>query len=184
MQVDLSRYDNRWYHPGRSFPVLILWYFCNVLFLLNPLNPSSKLKVSLLRLFGARIGKGVVIKPGVNVKYPWHLAIGDHSWIGEGVWLDCLDRMAIGSHVCISQGAYLCTGNHDWKDPHFGLVTKPIVVNDGAWIAAKAIILPGVRIGVCSILCSGSVISHDSIDYKIYSGNPAKPIGARNVTIN
>lgn len=181
MQVDLSRYDNRWYHPGSSFPVQILWYFCNVLFILNPLNPSSKLKVLLLRLFGARIGKGVVIKPGVNVKYPWHLAIGDHSWIGEGVWLDCLDRITIGNNVCISQGAYLCTGNHDWSDSAFKLVLKPIVVDDGSWIGARTTLLPGVRMSTHSIACAGSVLGQCTEPFAIYAGNPAKPKGSRTI---
>jgi putative colanic acid biosynthesis acetyltransferase WcaF len=179
MQVDLSRYDNRWYHPGRSLVMRTLWYFSNVLFLLNPLNPSSKLKIFLLRVFGARIGQGVVIKPGVNVKYPWNLAIGDHSWIGEGVWLDCLERIEIGNNVCISQGSYLCTGNHDWSDCAFKLVLKPIMVDDGSWIGAKAILLPGTKMRTHSIACAGSVLGQSTEAFTIYEGNPAKPKGFR-----
>lgn len=184
MRVDLSQYDNTWYHPGRSFPIRTLWYFCNALFLLNPLNPSSSLKITLLRLFGARIGRGVVIKPGINVKYPWHLAIGDHSWIGEGVWLDCLEKIEIGSNVCISQGAYLCTGNHDWNDSAFKLIIKPINVDDGAWIGAKTTILPGAKIASHSIACAGAVIANLTEPHTIYSGNPACATGIRKIQYN
>lgn len=181
MRVDLSQYDNTWYRPGRSFLIRTLWYFCNALFLLNPLNPSSSLKIFLLRLFGASIGRGVVIKPGINVKYPWHLAIGDHSWIGEGVWLDCLEKIDIGRNVCISQGAYLCTGNHDWTDIAFRLITKPITVDDGAWIGAKTTVLPGVRIASHSIVCAGAVITNFTEPFTIYSGNPAYAKGKREI---
>jgi len=76
----------------------------------------------------------VVFKPSINVKYPWKLEIGDHSWIGEGAWLDSLAPIRIGSNCCISQGVYFCTGNHDWTDPAFGLIVKPIVIEDGAWV--------------------------------------------------
>jgi putative colanic acid biosynthesis acetyltransferase WcaF len=89
----------------------------------------------------------VIIKPGVRVKYPWRLSIGDNSWLGEDCWIDNLAQVSIGANACISQGAYLCTGNHDWSDPAFGLVVKSIVVGDAAWIAAKALIAPGVSLG-------------------------------------
>ncbi len=179
MRVDLSKYNNSSYHPGRGLVVRMLWFICNALFLVNPLNPISGLKVALLRLFGANIGTGVVIKPGVNVKYPWHLSIGDHSWIGELVWLDCLGKIDIGRNVCISQGAYLCTGNHDWSDASFSLIVKSIVVEDGAWIGAKTIVLPGVKLATHSIACAGSVISKDTEPYLIYAGNPALKVGER-----
>ncbi|MGD0581153.1 MAG: putative colanic acid biosynthesis acetyltransferase, partial [Bryobacteraceae bacterium] len=93
----------------------------------------------MLRLFGARIGQGVVIKPGTRVKFPWRLQIGEHSWIGESAWLDDLSEISIGSNCCVSQGAYLCTGNHDWSDPAFRLIVRPIVLCDGSWVGAHAV---------------------------------------------
>jgi putative colanic acid biosynthesis acetyltransferase WcaF len=129
--------------------------------------------VGLLRLFGARIGCGVVIKPGVRVKFPWRLRIGNHSWIGESVWLDDLCEISIGSNCCISQGAYLCTGNHDWSDPSFRLILKPIVLCDGAWVGAHAIVCPGVTLGEQAVATAGSVVTKDIPPLEIHAGNPA-----------
>jgi putative colanic acid biosynthesis acetyltransferase WcaF len=177
--VDLSKFDNSWYDPGRSFAVRTLWHLINALFLQNPLNPSSQIKIKLLRLFGAQIGQGVVFKPSINVKYPWNLEIGDYSWIGENTWLDSLDKIKIGNNCCISQGAYFCTGNHDWTDPAFGLVVKPIVIEDGAWVGARATVLPDVTIASHSIIAAGSVASKDTEPFMVYAGNPAVPVKKR-----
>ena len=179
MQVDLSRYNNSWYNPGRGLLTQSFWYVVNALFLLNTLNPSSALKVKILRLFGAKIGCGVVLKPSINVKYPWNLEIGDYSWIGENVWLDSLATIKIGSNVCISQGTYFCTGNHDWTDPAFGLVVKPIIVENGVWVGTRAVVLPGVTIKSHSIVSAGSVISKDTEPYMIYAGSPAVRVKKR-----
>ena len=179
MRVDLSQYDNSSFNPGRGILVRALWYFANVLLLQNPLNPLSSLKVLLLRIFGAKVGKGVVLKPSINVKYPWNLRIGDHCWIGEGAWLDSLAPITIGHHVCISQGSYLCTGNHDWSDPAFGLIVKPIVVEDGVWIGARALVMPGVTLGSHSVVTAGSVVTGDTEPRMIYAGNPARALKKR-----
>ena len=179
MAVDLSKFENSWYNSGRGFLVRTLWHFVNALFLQNPLNPSSKLKIIVLKLFGAKIGLGVVLKPAINVKYPWNLEIGDHSWVGENAWLDSLAPIKVGSHCCISQGVYFCTGNHDWTDPAFGLVVKPIVIEDGAWVGARATVLPGVTVASHSIVAAGTVMSKNTQPYMIYSGNPPVAIKKR-----
>ena len=118
-QTDLSKYNNDWYQPGAGKIKIALWYMTNALFLINPLNPFSSLKVFLLRLFGARIGKGVVIKQSVNIKYPWKLSVGDYTWIGERVWIDNLANVSIGKNTCISQGVYICSGSHDFFSKNF-----------------------------------------------------------------
>lgn len=179
--VDLSRFDNSWYSPGRGYLIRSIWHFVNALFLQNPLNPSSGIKTRLLRLFGAKIGSGVVLKPSINVKYPWNLTIGNNTWIGEHAWLDSLAPIYIGANACISQGAYFCTGNHDWSDPAFGLVVKPIIIEDGAWVGARATVLPGVTIKSHSIVAAGTVIAKDTEPYMIYSGNPALPVKERKI---
>ena len=179
MAVDLSSFNNSWYYPGRGILVRTLWHLINALFLQNPLNHSSRIKIVILRLFGARIGEGVVLKPSINVKYPWNLEIGDYSWIGENAWLDSLALIKIGSNACISQGVYFCTGNHDWTDPAFGLVVKPIVIEDGAWVGARATVLPGVTVRSHSIVAAGSVIAKDTEPYMIYAGNPAVAVKER-----
>lgn len=179
MTVDLSTFNNSWYNPGRGFLVRTVWHFVNAIFLQSPLNPSSRLKVIILRLFGARIGNGVVLKPSINVKYPWNLTIGDYSWIGENAWLDSLAPITIGKNACISQGVYFCTGNHDWSDPAFGLIVKPIVIEDGAWVGARATVLPGVTVKSHSIVAAGTVMAKDTEPYMIYAGNPAVAVKER-----
>lgn len=179
MEVKLVNFDNSWYNPGRGFLVRMVWVLLNALFLQNPLNPSSMLKILLLRAFGGRIGKGVVLKPSISVKYPWNLRIGDFSWVGEHAWLDSLAPIEIGNNCCISQGAYFCTGNHDWNDPSFGLIVKPITVEDGGWVGARAIVLPGVTVKTHSIVSAGSVVSKDTEPFTIYAGNPALKVKER-----
>lgn len=173
MKIDLLNFDNSWYFSGRGVLVRTIWYFVNAFFINSSINPSSVLKAALLRLFGARIGSGVVLKPSISVKYPWHLEISDNSWIGENVWLDCLAPIKIGHDVCVSQGVYICTGNHDWSDPAFGLMVAPVTIEDGAWIGARATIGPGVRVGAHGVITIGTVVVKDTEPYSIYSGNPA-----------
>jgi putative colanic acid biosynthesis acetyltransferase WcaF len=171
--VDLSGFDNSWYNPGRSRTVQALWFLVGLPTLRCPLLPSSRIRKFLLLLFGAKIGTGVVLKPGIRVKYPWLLRIGDHSWVGEDCWIDNLAVVSVGNNVCVSQGAFLCTGNHDWSDPRFALIVKPITLEDGAWVGAKAFIGPGVEIGRCAIATSGSVVTKSIPAGEIHAGNPA-----------
>jgi putative colanic acid biosynthesis acetyltransferase WcaF len=179
--VRLDLYDNSWYSPGAGKFKQFIWYVINCIFFINPLNPISSIKVWLLRLFGAAIGEGVVLKPGVNIKYPWHLTIGSHVWIGEGVWIDNLVNVSIGDNVCISQGAMLLTGNHNYKSQTFDLVVNPIVLENGCWIGAWSTICPGVNCGSHSVLAVGSVATQNLDAWTIYQGNPAKAVRPRTV---
>tara|TARA_X000000950_G_scaffold108233_1_gene136536 strand:+ start:1334 stop:1705 length:372 start_codon:yes stop_codon:yes gene_type:complete len=122
-----------------------------------------------------------VIKPNVNIKYPWKLSLGNYVWIGEQVWIDNLDNVTIGNNVCISQGAILICGSHDYKKPSFDLITKEIILNDGVWVGTKSIILPGVVAESHAILSAGSVMSKNLENYTIYRGNPAKKVGLRTI---
>jgi len=178
-RTDLSRFDNRWYDPGRGLPVRLLWMAVNAAFFLTWFPWPSRLKRALLRLFGARIGAGVVIKPRVNVKYPWHLEVGDHAWIGEAAWLDSLALIRIGGHACLSQGCTIETGNHDWSRPTFDLVVKPVVVEEGAWAAVRSLLLPGSRLASHAVLGAGSVLSGDTEPYGVYLGVPARKVKDR-----
>lgn len=177
-KTDLSKYDNTWYHPGKKV-VCVLWYFVNVVFFVSHIIPLSGLKVWLLKLFGAKVGRSVVIKPGVNIKYPWKLVIGDYSWIGEDVWIDNLDQVIIGSNVCISQGAMLLCGNHNYKKTTFDLMVSEIILEEGVWIGAKSVVCPGVTCKTHAILSVGSIANIDLEPYTIYQGNPAKKIRNR-----
>ena len=177
-KVDLAAYNNSWYNPGNSVKRL-LWYFANELVLKNTFIPFSFLRKLLLTMFGAKIGKGVVIKPGVNIKYPWYLEIGDHCWLGEHVWIDNLAKVTIEDHVCISQGAMLLCGNHNYKKTTFDLMVNEIILEEGVWIGAKAVVCSGVKCKTHAILSVGSIANVDLEPYTIYQGNPAKKIRKR-----
>lgn len=171
-RTDLSRYDNSWYKPGNKVRIT-LWFFTNAIIFASSWVPVTGIKVKILRLFGAKVGKGVVIKPSVNIKYPWFLEIGDHVWIGENVWIDNLTGVKIGNNVCISQGAMLLTGNHNYKKITFDLFFKEIELADGVWIGARSVVCPGCTCDSHSILTVGSVLTSNMESYGIYSGNPA-----------
>ena len=172
-QVHLRDYDNRWYYPGRSALWRAAWFFVGSPLFRSHLVPISAVRVALLRLFGAKVGSRVVIRQDVTVKYPWHLVIGDDCWIGERVWIDCLTTVRIGNDVCISQGAYLCTGNHNWSDPGFGLMIAPIQLNHSSWVGAMCVLTPGAVLGSGAIAAAGSVVSGTIPDLEIHAGNPA-----------
>ncbi|SDB65106.1 putative colanic acid biosynthesis acetyltransferase WcaF [Flavobacteriaceae bacterium MAR_2010_188] len=178
LEVNLNSYNNSWYRPGSKLKQIV-WYYINLLFLKNSLNPFSSLKVILLKMFGAEIGKNVVIKQNVNVKYPWLLKIDDYSWIGENVWIDNLASVEIGKNCCLSQGALLLCGNHNYIKTSFDLIVKPILIKDGVWIGARAVVTSGVTCNEHSVLSVNSVATQNLESYTIYQGNPAKAIRRR-----
>jgi len=181
MNSDLSKFNNSWYESGGKMIKRFCWYFINIIFFMCPLNPISTLKVHLLRLFGARIGKGVLIKPSVNIKYPWNLIIGNFVWIGENVWIDNLAPIIIGNNVCLSQGAMLLTGNHNYKKVAFDLMIGRIILEDGVWVGAKSVVCPGVTCKSHSVLSVNSVATKDLDAYQVYQGNPCIKIRERNI---
>ena len=170
--TNLNSYSNLNY---KSASVLrkILWYFTNMFIFKTMFPIPSKIKVIILRCFGATVGFNVLIKPNVNIKYPWFLNIGSNVWIGEGVWIDNLSNVKIGNDVCISQDAYLLTGSHDYKQSSFDLILGNIVLEDGVWIGAKSIVCPDVLCKTHSVLAVGSVATSNLCKYTIYQGNPA-----------
>jgi putative colanic acid biosynthesis acetyltransferase WcaF len=174
----LSGYSAHGFSRGRSRAVEAAWLIVQAVLVSSWLPGSWHRRVSL-RAFGARIGSGVVIKPGLSVKFPWRLTIGDDTWLGERVWIDNLAQVSIGSSCCISQGAYLCTGSHDWSKPGFDLITRPIRIADHAWIAAAAVVAPGVVVGEGAVLTLGSVAAGDLAEWMIHRGNPATAIRRR-----
>jgi putative colanic acid biosynthesis acetyltransferase WcaF len=121
----------------------------------------------------------VRIKTGVRVKYPWKLEVGDNSWIGEDCWIDNMAEVILGRNVCLSQACYLCTGNHDWKDPAFAMFATRIILEDGCWVASRCTIGPGVTIGQNAIAAIGSVVSKSIPPSEIHGGNPATRQGFR-----
>jgi putative colanic acid biosynthesis acetyltransferase WcaF len=159
----------------------LLWFYVNAIVFKTSLLPINAVKVALLKLFGAKIGDKVIIKPCVNIKYPWHLIVGNDTWLGEGVWIDNLVLVTIGSDICISQGAVLQTGSHNYKQRAFNLITGNIVLADGVWIGCCAIINQGVTVGSHAVLTAGSVATRDLDAYGIYQGNPAVKVRERTI---
>jgi putative colanic acid biosynthesis acetyltransferase WcaF len=174
----LDRYSTGGFDRGRPLWVELAWQAVQLLVLISPLSCNA-MRCFALRLFGARIGRGVTVKPGVRVKFPWRLQVEDHSWIGENAWLDNLAEIRIGNHCCISQAVYLCTGSHDWRKPGFDLIVKPIVLEDEVWLAARSVVAPGVVAGRGAVLGLGSVATRRLLPYRIHQGVPAVPVKKR-----
>ncbi len=163
--------------------VKLIWdFFGKPLF--SSYLPGTCWRKLILRIFGAEIGKGGKIKTNIKISEPWNLSIGDHCWIGENVWIDNLALVKIGNRVCISQGVYICTGNHNYKKELFNLILEKILIEDDCWIAAKSIIAPGSTLKRGSVSTLGSVISGILQEDGIYKGNPAKLLKSKNDYIN
>jgi putative colanic acid biosynthesis acetyltransferase WcaF len=176
--VRLDLYGVRDFQRGRPAWVEALWLVAQSVLVASAL-PGSRWRTLVLRCFGARIGRGVVLRPRLRVKFPWRLEIGNGSWIGEGVWIDNLAPVRIAGQCCISQGVYFCTGNHDWSSTGFDLVTSGIEVQDQAWLAARSTVGPGVRVGQGAVLGLGSTATRDLAAWQIHSGCPALPVKTR-----
>ncbi len=180
-KVRLDTFDAGDFDKGAGKAKQALWFFVNALLVKASWNPFMGVKIALLRAFGAKIGRGTVIKNNVCVKFPWKLEVGDNVWLGENAWIDNLDKVAIGNNVCISQGALLLTGNHDYTLSSFDYRNAPIVVEDGAWIGAKALVCPGVVVGTHAVLAAGGVATKSLRPWTVYQGNPAKEIRERKI---
>jgi len=166
--------------PGifRKFRYAFWLLISNVFFLTNIPYPNFT-KVFILKCFGCKVGKNVVIKPWVKIKFPWMLTLGSSVWLGESVWIDNISEIKIGNNVCISQGALLITGNHNYSSEKFELISKPIIIEDGVWVCAKTIVIGGVTLHSHAVLSINSLASKDLQPYSIYSGNPAQFIKNR-----
>lgn len=181
----MTRIRNDLFNPregldrGRPVWVEALWYVMKCLIFLSAWPFPSALKRQILRAFGAKVGKGVVIKPRVNIHFPWKLAIGDFTWLGEEVFILNLEPVVIGAQCCISQRAFLCTGNHDYRQLHMPFRNQPISVGDGAWIGAQVFVAPGNTIGAEAVIAAGSIVTRSAPPATICGGNPCLVIRPR-----
>lgn len=177
MQV-LSRYQNR--HGGKNKIKRLLWEVVwTCLARPTPRWCLNGWRCFLLRLFGAKIGRGCRIQGGADIWQPWNLTLGDNCWIDGDVKLYSVDKIVLGSNCVISSGAFICTASHDIRSETFDLVTKPITMGAGVWIASRAIVLPGVNLGMGSVIAAGAVVTKNVDDGVIVGGNPAQLIGKR-----
>ena len=168
---------------GRAAWRAQLWWLFETLFVRPTPQYMFGWRRLALILFGAKIGKRVLIRPGVRVTYPWNLTIGDYVWIGDDAILYSVAEISIGSHSVVSQEAYLCAGTHDYRDVSFRFVSAPIRIAGECWIGARAFIGPGVEIGHASVIGAGSIVMKNVDDETIVSGNPAKLVGRRTTEI-
>lgn len=176
-----KNFDQKGFQTGASALKMFLWYFTSLFFIRSGVIPMSSIIVLILKMFGAKIGKDVRIKPGIYVHYPWRLTIGDYSWIAP-CRIENLAEVTIGAHVCISQEAMLLTGNHNYKTTNFDLITQPISLENGCWIGAKAIVCPGITVASHAVLTVGAIATKDLDAYSIYQGNPAVKVKDRMIS--
>lgn len=158
--IDLSKAPGERAAWGQPTWKVYLWAVCELLFVTNPWQISSGLRIRVLRAFGAEIGNGVIFRPRTRVKFPWKLHIGDRSWIGEGVWFHNQDHIYIGHDVVISQETMLTTGSHSVRKD-MALVVRPIRIDSGAWVTSRCIILGGVHVGRSAVVGPLSVVRED-----------------------
>ena len=152
--MSLGTYQRPVIAGNRGLGWRVAWYLVELACFRNGLlglMPSAW-QAAILRVFGAQVGQGLVCKPRVAIKYPWFLELGDHVWLGERVWIDNHCPVRIGSDVCISQGAYIFTGNHDWNDPRFRFYCEPVEIGDQCWIGAFAMVTPGTALARGEVL--------------------------------
>jgi putative colanic acid biosynthesis acetyltransferase WcaF len=155
--IDLSKAPGEREAWDRSSWVIYLWALCELLFVTNPLQISSRLRVRMLRLFGAKIGEGVTMRPRLRVRFPWKLSVGPRSWIGEGVWIHNQGKIEIGSDVVVSQETFLTTGTHAFRTD-MSLKTLPVVIEDGVWITSRCVVLAGSRIDRSAVILPNTVV--------------------------
>jgi putative colanic acid biosynthesis acetyltransferase WcaF len=176
---DLRRFRLPENFRGKPAWVVQLWWLVQAtLFRLSP-QVLYGWRRFLLRSFGAAVGRGVLIRPSVEITYPWKVSIGDFSWVGDNVTLYSLGEIEIGHDVVISQNSYLCTGSHDFREPTFDIYAKKIVVEPESWIAADVFVAPGVRIGHAAVVGARSTLLHDLPPRMVCYGNPAQVAGPR-----
>jgi putative colanic acid biosynthesis acetyltransferase WcaF len=176
---DLSRFRPPHEFRGRPAWFVQLWWLFDALFVRSTPQLFYAWRRLALRLFGAKIGHRVLIRPGVRVTFPWKVTINDNCWIGDNATLYSVDEIIIGEHSVISQEAYLCTATHDHRDISFRLVKSPIIVEPECWIAARAFVAPGIRIGRGAVVGACSVVLSDVPPATIVAGSPARTIGIR-----
>lgn len=157
----------------------ISWYFIKMFFFLSSFPWPSSLKASILRMFGAKVGTGLVLKPRVNIHMPWKLEIGNDVWIGEEAFLLNFEKLTIGNNVCVSQRAFLCGGNHNFKDPTMPYRNGPITLEDGCWVGASVFVAPNVTIGIDTVVSVCSVVIKNLPSNSIFKGNPAEFVRER-----
>jgi putative colanic acid biosynthesis acetyltransferase WcaF len=164
---------------GRSGVYVQFWWLVQTLFFKPLPQICFPLRRFILRAFGARIGPGVRIRPGVEVTYPWKVSIGENSWIGDNVTLYSLGDISIGDNTVVSQNSYICAADHDYSDPAFAIRARPVIIEDEVWVASDVWVGPGVTIGAGAVIGARSTVMRDQPGAMVCAGSPCKPIKPR-----
>lgn len=164
---------------GRSAFITQLWWLTQSCLFSSSPQFMYAWRRFLLRLFGAKIGANVIIRPSVKITYPWKLTIGDNSWIGDDVVLYTLAEVIIGKNSVISQRSYICTGSHDFTKNDFPIYAKIINIHDSVWIATDVFVAPGITIHRNCVIGARSSVFNDLAEDFVYLGSPAKPVKPR-----
>jgi len=178
-ELDLKNYKNR--HTLMSKLVRVVWNIAWwILFRPTPRgNLFRPWRIALLKLFGAKVRWSSDVLPSCRIWQPWKLTMGSYACLGENVDCYCVDKICIGDQATVSQGVMLCTASHDIGSRIMELITKPISIQENAWIAANSIVLPGITVGAGAVVGAGSVVAKDVEPWTVVGGNPAKFIKKR-----
>jgi putative colanic acid biosynthesis acetyltransferase WcaF len=176
--IDLSAAPGSGESWGAPAWKVYAWGLVELLLVTNPWQISSRIRRAALVAFGARIGPGVILRPRLRVRFPWKLAIGARSWIGEDVWLHNQDQLTIGADAVVSQGTFVTTGSHAHRQD-MALITRPVVIEDGAWVTARCVVLGGSRVGVSALVTPGSVVSGEVPDGMVFGSEGGRVLGPR-----
>jgi putative colanic acid biosynthesis acetyltransferase WcaF len=177
--IDLSRFTTRGFDRGRPIWFFALWLLCKAAFFQSIIPWPPRRKAALLRLFGAKVGRGLYIRPGVNIHFPWKLTLGDNVWIGEGCTLLNLAPITMEDNSALAHEVYLAAAGHDIEDPDFGYQNAPITVCRGAWIATRSFVGPGVTVGEHAVVAANATVVRDVEPWSVVGGSPARSIGTR-----
>jgi len=177
---DLSKFSVPLNFRGRSIWIVQLWWCVqSTAFRFSP-QFAYGFRRFLLRVFGAKIGRGVVIRPTVTFTYPWKVSIGDYAWVGDDVVLYSLGEIDIGANAVVSQKCYLCTGDHDYNKIDFPIRGQKIIIEEQVWLAADVFVAPNVTVGKGAVVGARSTVLRDLPPGMFCAGYPAKPIRPRN----
>lgn len=161
LRRNLGAFTGAGYDKGRNILWQTAWNLVSSCVVTQWWCPAG-LRATILRAFGASIGRNTNIRHHVRIHWPWKLAVGDRSWIGEQTWILNLEPVTIGADVCVSQDVFLCTGSHDRRSPSFEFDNAPITVGDGSWVAARAVVLRGTSIGADSVIGATALVTRDT----------------------
>ena len=176
---DLSRFNLPAGFRGRSAVVVQLWWLVQSTLFHGSPQFAYGFRRWLLRVFGARVGPGVLLRPSVSITYPWKVVIEEHAWIGDDVVLYSLGEIHIGGHAVVSQGSYVCAADHDYRQVDFPIRARPVRIDDQVWIGAEVFVGPGVHIAQAAVVGARSAVFADLPAAMLCLGTPCRPVGPR-----